>query len=170
MKLPLILTIHVLVLIAAGSGVAQTTDDTQTWNGVTVRCSTIGGWGGEAHGLEVVKVDPNSPLAAELRGPLPASTRAATPSTFLDRLKAIPIPQAQPGDLIVAINDVRVRCPTSLEEQIAKARAHDAIYLTISRWLPNDTHQTMRIPVELHEMRNAPLTSSPASEPSLAPR
>jgi S1-C subfamily serine protease len=144
---PLLTLTMTLILVAAGTSLAQTTEDTQTWNGVTVRCSKMFLLGGEEHGLEVVSVDPKSPMAAQLRGPL----------------------QAEPGDLIVAINDVRVRCPISLEEQLAKARPLQPT-LTIIRSLPDDRRQARKISVELDEKPSVPLTGPPAGEPSLGPR
>jgi S1-C subfamily serine protease len=142
----------VLVQIAAGSGLAQTTD-TQTWNGVTVRCAKLGFSGGQEVGLEVVKIDPNSAaLAAGLRGPLPASRPTAEPSTLLGRIKAMAIPQEQPGDLIIAVEDHRVHCDSNLEQEIAKAKPRDTAYLTIVRSLPDDRHETMRIAIRLSEI------------------
>lgn len=142
----------VLVQIAAGSGLAQTSD-TRTWNGVTVRCAKLGFSGGQQEGLEVVKVDPNSAAqAAGLRGPLPASRATAEPSTLLGRLGAMAIPQDQPGDLIVAVDDRRVHCDSNLEEEITKAKPRDTAYLTIIRSLPDDRHETMRIAIRVSEI------------------
>ena len=141
-----------LVQIAAGSGLAQTTD-TQTWNGVTVRRAKLGFSGGQEVGLEVVRVDPNSAaLAAGLRGPLPASRPTAEPSTLLRRLRAMAIPQEQPGDLIVAVEDHRVHCDSNLEEEIAKAKPRDTAYLTIIRSLPDDRQKAMKIAIRLGEI------------------
>lgn len=141
-----------LVQIAAGGGLAQTTD-TQTWNGVTVRCAKLDFPGGQEVGLEVVKVDPSSAaLAAGLRGPLPASRPSAEPSTLLGRIGAMAIPQGQPGDLIVAVEDHRVHCDSNLEEEIAKAKPRDTAYLTIIRSLPDDRQKAMKIAIRLSEI------------------
>jgi S1-C subfamily serine protease len=142
----------VLVQIASGSGLAQTTD-IQTWNGVTVRCAKLDFSGGQEVGLEVLKIDPNSAaLAAGLRGPLPASRPIAEPSTWLGRLRAMAIPQGQPGDFIVAVEDHRVHCGSNLEEEFAKAKPRDTAYLTIIRSLPDDRQKAMRIAIRLNEI------------------
>jgi S1-C subfamily serine protease len=142
----------VLLQIAVGNGLAQT-NDTQTWNGVTVRCAKLDFPDGQEVGLEVVKVDPNSAaLAAGLRGPLPASRPTAEPSTLLGRLRAMAIPQGQPGDLIVAVGDHRVHCDSDLEEEVAKAKPRDTAYLTIIRSLPDDRQKTIRIAIRLSEI------------------
>jgi S1-C subfamily serine protease len=141
----------VLVQIVAGSGLAQTTD-TQTWNGVTVRCAKLDFPDGQEVGFEVVKVDPNSAArAAGLRGPLPASRPSAEPSTLLGRIGAMAIPQGQPGDLIVAVEDHRVHCDSNLEEEIAKAKPRDTVYLTIIRSLPDGRQQARKIAIRLSD-------------------
>jgi S1-C subfamily serine protease len=143
----------VLVQLAVGSGLAQTSG-TQTWEGATVRCGKLDFPGGQEEGFEVLKVDPNSAAqAAGLRGPIPASRPSAEPSTLLGRLSAMAIPQGQPGDLIVAVGDDRVRnCDSNLEEEIAKSKPRDAAYLTIVRSMPDGSQKTMRIGIRLSEV------------------
>jgi S1-C subfamily serine protease len=142
----------VLVQLAVGNGLAQTSD-TQTWNGATVRCGKLGFPGGQEMGFEVLNVEPNSAAqAAGLRGPVAASRPSAEPSTLLGRLGAMAIPQGQPGDLIVAVGYARVRnCDSKLEEEIAKSKPRDIAYLTILRSMPDGGQKTMRIGVRLSE-------------------
>jgi S1-C subfamily serine protease len=146
----------VLIQLALGSGLAQTSD-TQTWEGATVRCGKLDFAGGQEEGFEVLKVEPNSAAqAAGLRGPIAASRPSTEPSTLPGRIGAMAIPQGQPGDLIVAVGDHRVRnCDSNLEEEVAKSKSRDPAYVTIVRSLPDGLQKTMRVAIRLSEVPSA---------------
>jgi S1-C subfamily serine protease len=84
-----------------------------------------------------------------LRGPVAAKTPAATPNALADRLKAIAIPQPQPGDLIVAVNVHRLNCNSELAQEIEGRGASDTVYFTIIRSLAYGTAKTMKIPIRV---------------------
>jgi hypothetical protein len=124
----------------------------------TMRCFL----GKEERGLQIVKVDPNSPAwAAGLRGPQPATAVGASGVTlgtlipfanplinhFLEKSGSLGLD----GDLIVAVDDQRVRTQDDLEEKMAQMKPGDTMYLTVIRPMPGGEHKTLKIPVKLGE-------------------
>jgi hypothetical protein len=131
--------------------------------GITVQYASRCYSGGEEHGLEVVTVDPSSPAAqAGLHprsdispigaavttaiGILPGGSLLA--NSALGRTGAM----GQGGDLIVAVDDKRVRDQGDLENAMARLKPGDTMYLTVVRPTGTDErgpHQTLRIAVKV---------------------
>jgi hypothetical protein len=131
--------------------------------GITVQYVTKCYMGGEEHGLEVLTVDPNSPAA---RAGLQAQSGMTAVGAALSTLSGI-VPggsilaskalatsgaMGQGGDLIVAVDDKRVRNQGDLENAMARLRPGDTMYLTVIR--PNGTdehapHATLKIAVRV---------------------
>jgi len=131
--------------------------------GITVQYTTKCYQGGEEHGLEVVTVDPNSPAAqaglkarsgmtavgaavATLTGILPGGTILAN--------KALGSSGAmgQGGDLIVAVDDRRVRDQSDLEAAMSRLKPGDTMWLTVIRPQgagDNVPHQSIKIKVQV---------------------
>ena len=131
--------------------------------GITVQYTTMCYLGGEEHGLEVLTVDPNSPAAqagmqarhgitavgaalSTLSGIIPGGSILAT--TALGSSGAM----GQGGDLIVAVDDKRVRDQSDLETAMRRLKPGDTMYLTVIR--PNGSgdrvpHQTIKIAVRV---------------------
>ncbi|MGA9723032.1 MAG: PDZ domain-containing protein [Candidatus Binatus sp.] len=131
--------------------------------GITVQYTTMCYLGGEEHGLEVMTVDPNSPAAqagmqarsgvtavgaalSTLSGIIPGGSILAT--------KALGSSGAmgQGGDLIVAVDDKRVRDQSDLENAMARLKPGDTMYLTVIR--PDGSgdrvpHRTIKIAVRV---------------------
>ena len=140
----------------------------------TMKCYS----GQEERGLEIVNIDPNSPAAqAELqaKGGLTALGAAgATAGALLGPLNLAVLPLlkkagqlGKDGDLIVAVDDRRVRSEFDLEDELAKLKPGDTMYLTVIRPLPSGAHKTMKIAVKVGEP-NSKLAagSAPAVGPS----
>jgi PDZ domain-containing protein len=118
--------------------------------------------GQEEHGLEIVNVDPNSPawksgLQAS-KPPGAAGVAAATAGALLGPLNLLVLPLmaragqlGKDGDLIVAVDDHRVRSQLDLEDELAKLKPGDTMYLTVIRPLPGGAHKTMKIAVKVGE-------------------
>jgi hypothetical protein len=131
--------------------------------GITVQYASHCYSGGEEHGLEVVTVDPSSPAAqAGLHprsdispigaavttaiGILPGGSLIA--NSALGRTGAM----GQGGDLIVAVDDKRVRDQGDLENAMARLKPGDTMYLTVIRPTGTDErapHQTLKIAVKV---------------------
>ena len=116
--------------------------------------------GGEEHGLEVTAIDRNSP--AEKAG-LKATDSGAHTAIAAAEVASAVIPfaqmitnhmlekadQARRGDLIVAIDDIRVRNEADLYDQMRRLRPGDTMYLTVLRPMPGGDHRTMKIAVNV---------------------
>jgi len=116
--------------------------------------------GMEEHGFEVTTVYPGSPAAR-------AGLQAATPSTPMGDLKmlgSILFPPAalftvpmlrrsgalgMSGDLIVAVDDQRVRSKGELLKVLRNLKPGDTTYFTVIRPIPGGSHQTMRIALHI---------------------
>jgi hypothetical protein len=78
------------------------------------------------------------------------------------------------GDLIVAVDDVRVRTPDEIRYALGHLKPGDTAYITVIRPLPGGYHRTMRIALHIDHETDAkgnilPLPgSSPAAMPSVA--
>jgi len=119
--------------------------------GITVAYRSMCFNGGEEHGLEVLTIDPNSPAAqAGLHaksGVTAVGAAVTTLSAFLPggsllANKAMESSGAmgQDGDLIVAVDDKRVRDQSDLETAMSRLKPGDTMYLTVIR--ANGTHET----------------------------
>src|SRR5215467_382963 len=119
-------------------------------------------FGMEMHGFEVLNVAPNSPAAH-------AGLQARKPATALGNLAALgsvlafpvglfTVPRLRrsgalgmPGDLIVAVDDRRVRTEEEFMRAIAPLRAGDTVYVTVIRPIVGGSHQTLRIAMHIDE-------------------
>jgi hypothetical protein len=128
--------------------------------GITVQYDTQCYQGMEEHGLEVVTVDANSP--AQRAGLQPRSgitavgAAGSTVSGLLGPLNMVLMPVLAKhgalgtgGDLIVAIDDQRVRSQDDLEYALNQLKPGDTMYLTVIRPLPGGNHKTMKVAVTL---------------------
>ncbi len=131
--------------------------------GITVKYATKCYKGGEEHGLEVLNVDPNSPAAAagvrSATGVTPLGAAGRTAGGLLGPLNGLVMPLLErggalgtEGDLIVAVDDHRVRNEADLDDEMAKLKPGDTMYLTVIRPLPGGDHKTMKIAVRLGEL------------------
>jgi hypothetical protein len=131
--------------------------------GITVQYTTMCYLGGEEHGLEVLTVDPNSPAA---QAGMQARSGVTAVGAALSTLSGI-IPggsilathalgssgaMGQGGDLIVAVDDKRVRDQSDLETAMARLKPGDTMYLTVIR--PDGSgdrvpHRTIKIAVRV---------------------
>ncbi len=146
--------------------------------GLSVKYATQCYLGMEEHGLEVVGVDPNSPAAqAGLRsttGPSAVGAAGATASSMLGPLNLLVMPLlskggslGQGGDLIVAVDDQRVRSQGDLDAAMARLKPGDTMYLTVIR--PDGrAHKTMKIAVKVGAVGESLANAAPqsASAPS----
>ncbi|HUA33902.1 MAG TPA: PDZ domain-containing protein [Candidatus Binataceae bacterium] len=128
--------------------------------GITAKYTTMCYKGSEEHGLEVLTVDPNSPAQkAGLRPPTDATGTGAAAATIAGM---VPIfgtltqhllekngDLGEGGDLIVAIDDRRVRSQEDLDYAMSQLKPGDTMYLTVIRPLPGGNHQTEKIAVTL---------------------
>ena len=119
--------------------------------------------GGEEHGLEVLTVDPNSPAAQaglQAQSGMPAVGAAVRTLTGIlpggsilaDKALSTSGAMGQGGDLIVAVDDKRVRDQSDLENAMSRLKPGDTMYLTVIR--PNGTderapHATLKIAVRV---------------------
>jgi PDZ domain len=136
--------------------------------GVRVQYASQCYLGKEEQGLLVTEVDPGSP--AEQAGvhsqPRTNGLRAtaATAAAILGPLGLVAdkLLEQPGGDLIVAVDDKRVRSQMDLDDAIAKLRPGDTMYLTVIR--PLDTHgnhRTLKIKVQVGSW-NEPLAKAGA--------
>jgi hypothetical protein len=125
--------------------------------GLTVEYTDMCFRGFEEHGVEVISVAPGSPGArAGIHG------RAASPSSpsnpgesMLDAIRrriASTIrdgSHGNSGDMIVAVDDHRVRSRLEWEAAISRLKPGDTAYLTVIRPLPGRNHQTLKIAIKI---------------------
>lgn len=125
--------------------------------GITVEYTTQCYLGMEEHGLEVVTIDPNSPAeqaGLKPRGNTAIGAVAETASAFLGPLQMLTNPlvekatEGEHGDLIVAVDDHRVRSRADLDDEMAKLKPGDTLYLTVIRPTAGG-HKTMKIAVKV---------------------
>jgi PDZ domain-containing protein len=119
--------------------------------------------GMEEHGFEVVSVYPDSPAAraglVARTGSTPVGDLKALGSVLLLPIAPITFPMLRksgelgtPGDLIVAVDDMRVRTRSEWYSALGHIKAGDTAYITIIRPLPGGYHRTMRIKLHIdHE-------------------
>ena len=149
--------------------------------GITVRYTTTCYLGREEHGLEIMTVDPNSPAQkAGLHGPTrPSAVGAAgvTAGSLLGPLALLTTPLlakagalGEPGDMIVAVDDHRVRTEEEFQRALARMKPGDTTYLTVIRPTPGG-HKTLKLAVHLGSVHyaNAGGGSGSAQNPSSIP-
>lgn len=126
--------------------------------GMNVEYQTYCYKGAEEHGLEVISVDANSPAeksGLKPRGNTGLAAAAMTASAFLGPLQIVTnhflakAEQDAHGDLIVAVDDQRIRTKADLDDAMARLRPGDTMYLTVVRPLPGGDHKTMKIKVKV---------------------
>jgi hypothetical protein len=131
--------------------------------GITVQYVSKCYRGGEEHGLEVLTIDPNSPASQAGLQPRSGMTAVGAALSTLSGIvpggsilanKALETSGAmgQGGDLIVAIDDKRVRDQSDLDAAMARLKPGDTMYMTVIR--PNGIdergpHQTIKIAVRV---------------------
>jgi len=131
----------------------------------TARCYL----GGEEHGLEILTVDPHSPAAdAGLRGVSFGDT--SNRGTLQGQLqlawqsfRSWAAPPEGDGDLIVAVNDQRVRTQADLDDEIARLKPGDTMYLTIIRPVKAWRHDTLKVEMRVGDWSQAIANSTPPS-------
>ena len=121
--------------------------------------------GMEEHGLEVVSIDPSSGAA---RAGLHGQTRATAlgiaggiGGLLLGPLELMVLPLLEHsgalgagGDLVLAVDDIRVRDVNEFRKAMRALKPGDSVYLTVLRPLRSGGHQTMRIRVDLDSCSN----------------
>jgi PDZ domain len=128
--------------------------------GMTVKYTTECFLGKEEDGLEVMTVDPNSPAAAAgLHGRSSEGGAAAALQTLgglLGPAQMLVMPwtkkaaMASRGDMIVAIDDHRVRTQQEFQDRLAQMKPGDTTYITVLRPMPNGVgHQTLKLAVHI---------------------
>jgi S1-C subfamily serine protease len=139
----------------------ETSDrDHNPYLGISVEYSTHCYAGAEEHGFEVMNVYPGSPAAR-------AGLQARTPSTPMGDLGALGSLLTFPvslilapslrrsgalgefGDLIVAVDDQRVRSKGELLTALGHLKPGDTTYFTVIRPIPGGSHKTMRIALHI---------------------
>ena len=141
--------------------------------------------GMEEHGFEVVSVYPNSPAARAgligRTGSTPAGECKAIGSLLLGPVALVTFPMLRKsgalgtdGDLIVAVDDVRVRTREEMLHALGHLKPGDIAYITVIRPLPGGYHRTMRIALHIDHLTDAagniipPPGTSPGAAPSVA--
>jgi PDZ domain len=146
--------------------------------GITVQYVSKCYNGGEEHGLEVLTIDPNSPAAQaglQARSGMTAIGAAVTtltgilPGGSILTSKALSTTGAmgQGGDLIVAVDDKRVRDQSDLENAMARLKPGDTMYLTVIRPDGSDDrapHKTLKIAVRVGAVGEPMANAAPAAD------
>lgn len=140
----------------------QPDDGRRPYLGFELEYTTQCLFGMEMYGFEVLSVAPNSPAAH-------AGLQARKPATALGNLAALgsvlafpvglfTVPRLRrsgalgmPGDLIVAVDDRRVRTEEEFMRAIDPLRAGDTVYVTVIRPIVGGSHQTLRIAMHIDE-------------------
>jgi hypothetical protein len=160
-------------------------DSHRPYLGIELEYTTQCYLGMEEHGFEVVSVNPNSPASRAgligRTGSTPAGELKALGSVLLGPVALVTFPLLRAsgalgtaGDLIVAVDDVRVRTVEEIRHALDHLKPGDTTYITVIRPLVGGYHRTMRIALHIdHETDAAgnilPLPgTSPAAAPSVA--
>jgi hypothetical protein len=124
--------------------------------GATMRASSQCLLGAEVYGLEVLQVAPQGPAhyaGLKQRGAGGAASLVTLFGALLGPLSLATLPlqdraeHERAGDLVVAIDDQRVRTLRQLDKELAKLRPGDTAYLTVIR----PPHQTMKVAIQVGE-------------------
>jgi hypothetical protein len=138
--------------------------------------------GMEEHGFEVVNVYPNSPAS---RAGLVARTES-TPAGDLKALGSVLLLPIAPivfpllrksgalgtgGDLIIAVDDMRVRTAEEIRYALGHLKPGDTAYITVIRPLAGGYHRTMRIALHIDHETDAAgnILPLPGTSPGAAP-
>ncbi|HUA33901.1 MAG TPA: PDZ domain-containing protein [Candidatus Binataceae bacterium] len=121
--------------------------------GIRVQYTTKCYLGMEENGLEVISVYPGGPgSVGGLKGMTPVSPLGVVGGALLGPIAGLLEPTGafgMDGDLIVAVDDERVRSKDDLDAAMLKLKPGDTMYLTIIRPLPGGNHKTMKIAVNI---------------------
>jgi len=150
--------------------------------GATLEYSTQCYLGMEEHGFEVMSVYPGSPAdKAGLQGKRPVNAMGIVGGVAVSvlpplALVAMPLLRRSGalgggGDLIVAVDDRRVRSQKELTDALGHLRPGDTTYVTVIRPLPGGAHRTMRIAMHLDRetIASGPPPAAPIGKPAPAP-
>src|SRR5581483_12331233 len=159
-----------------GGGSERSSRHGRPYLGIEVQYASECFKGAEEYGLKITKVDPNSPAwAAGLRGPTGATSLGAagvTAGTLLGPLNTVVNRLLEKagslgvdGDLIVAVDDQRIRNQADLDYKMAQLKPGDTLYLTVIRPTGDGNHKTLKIAVKVGEW-GQPLAN--AEQPSNA--
>lgn len=140
--------------------------------GAVLKYTTTCYRGMEEHGLEVVSVDPGCGAArAGLRGKTRATAlgiAGGIGGLILGPLELLVLPLLERsgalgagGDLVLAVDDVRVHDVSEFRKAMRALKPGDSVYLTVIRSLPGRGHQTMRIRVHLDWCSNDDVVQGP---------
>lgn len=157
-------------------------DSHRPYLGIDLEYSTQCYLGMEEHGFEVVSVYPGSPGARAgligRTGSTPSGDLKALGSVLLGPVALLTFPLLRdsgalgtPGDLIVAVDDVRVRTKDEILHALGHLKPGDTAYLTVIRPLPGGYHRTMRIAVHIENETDAAgnIIPQPGMLPGAAP-
>lgn len=165
---------------AGGSRADDPKDDRRPYLGIELEYASQCYMGMEEHGFEVLNVYPNSPAAAAGLHGRKSSTAsgdlAALASLIFLPVAFVAIPHMRHsgalgtgGDLIVAVDDQRVRNEKELTHALDHLRPGDTTYLTVIRPVIGGTHQTLRVALkidrEIIPYSAKPRVVSPRPEP-----
>ena len=148
--------------------------------GIEVQWATECFKGGEEYGLKITKVDANSPAAvAGLHGETEIGAGGAAAVTLggmipfltpvLGHFLNQPGAPGNDGDLIIAVNDERVRSKLDLEDQLNQLKPGDTMYLTVLRPTGDGGHKTLKMAVRLGQW-GQPLAKADPSASGNAPQ
>ncbi|MGH7864421.1 MAG: PDZ domain-containing protein, partial [Candidatus Binataceae bacterium] len=76
---------------------------------------------------------------------------------------------ARSGDLIVKIDDVRIRGDKEFRHELDKLKPGDSAYLTMLRALPSGAHQTIKVAIKVGELQRGECVKAPPTESAAAP-
>jgi hypothetical protein len=149
--------------------------------GVELEYTTQCYLGMEEQGFEVVSVYPDSPAArAGLIGRTASTAKGelgALGSILLLPIAPITFPLLRksgalgtPGDLIMAVDDVRVRSEEEILYALGRLKPGDTAYITVIRPLAGGYHRTMRIALHIDHETDAKgnILPAPGAAPSVA--
>jgi hypothetical protein len=160
----------------------DTEDSHRPYLGIDLEYTTQCYRGMEEHGFEVVSVYPNSPAARAglvgRTGSTPAGDLGALGSVLLGPVALVTFPLLRAsgalgtgGDLIVAVDDVRVRTKEEILHALGNLRPGDTTYITVIRPLAGGYHRTMRIALHVEHETDAAghIIPLPGESPAAAP-
>lgn len=159
----------------------QRDGDHHPYLGASLEYTTQCYLGMEEHGFEVMSVYPGSPAdKAGLQGKRPVQPLGVVggiASMALPPVAMLAVPLLRragamggDGDLIVAVDDQRVRNEPELMNALGHLRPGDTTYVTVIRPLPGGAHRTMRIAMHLDRemIANGPPPPAPIRKPAPA--
>ncbi len=144
--------------------------------GITVRYTTLCYLGQEEDGLEVMSVNPNGPAGlAGVTGMQPSTKLGmigATAGNLLGPVTFLVTPLLERagalgrgGDLIVAVDDRRVRKTEDLENAMKQLKPGDTMWITVIRPLPGGAHKSFKIAIKIGQV-NQPVANAEAAPPA----